>query len=199
MATTARLQPVAARERIVALDVMRGFAMSACWSLIARGASARRPTRNWSPLDQALGECRRLRRRRQVLHDPRLPVRPRLLAPARPRLRRPRPRRIYRRRLAVLAAIGLAHALLLRNGDICCPRPNRLLADPVPPSVGPVCSRRRVRRPAPPLRGARAAWQAPSVSPCPSAPPRAARLTWSRMPPGSAIGTRPQSSAGRPI
>lgn len=121
MATTAQTQPVAARDRILALDVLRGFAMVGVLVAYCAWSLGTTPDDQWSRLDRSLGEfigfavdgkfytilaflfglgfSLQLER----ASDTKAAV------------------RTYCRRLAVLAAIGLAHALLLRNGDILLP------------------------------------------------------------------------------
>ena len=115
------LQPVSVRERIVALDALRGFAMIGVLVAYCMWNLGTAPEESWSPLDQTidaaasfavdgkfytilaflfgLGFSIQLRR----ASDDAAAV------------------DVYCNRLAVLAGIGLLHALLLRNGDILLP------------------------------------------------------------------------------
>lgn len=114
-------QPVAVRDRILALDALRGFAMMGVLIAYCMWSLGSAPEAAWSPLDTrvdtiagflvdgkfytilatlfGLGFAIQLGR----ASDDRAAV------------------EIYCRRLAVLAGIGLIHALLLRNGDILLP------------------------------------------------------------------------------
>jgi uncharacterized protein len=114
-------QPVAPGERILALDVLRGFAMLGVLIAYCLWSLGTAPEETYSRLDRSLetvlgfvidgkfytilaflfglGFSIQLGR----ASDDATAV------------------RIYRRRLAALAAIGLTHALLLRNGDILLP------------------------------------------------------------------------------
>jgi uncharacterized protein len=115
-------RPVLPSERIVALDVIRGFAMLGvllaycAWSL---GAA---PVESWSPLDRALETGM------SFAVDGKLYTLLAFLFGLGFQLQLGRAEadertvaRLYRRRLLVLAGIGLVHALLLRNGDILLP------------------------------------------------------------------------------
>ena len=115
----ARLQPVAPGERIAALDILRGFALGGvllAYTLWNLGSAAES---TYSTLDRALNtlltalvdtKCYTLLaflfglgfalQLRRVGHD--------IIS-------------VYCRRLLALLLIGLAHALLLRNGDILVP------------------------------------------------------------------------------
>jgi uncharacterized protein len=121
MAKSDSIQPVAPRDRILALDVLRGFAMAGVLLAYCVWSLGTAPEEQWSSLDQALagvvgfavdgkfytilaflfglGFSLQLER----ASDGAAAI------------------RTYCRRLAALAAIGLAHALLLRNGDILLP------------------------------------------------------------------------------
>lgn len=113
--------PVVGRERILALDVLRGFAMVGVLIAYCMWSLGNAPEDSWSLLDRRIGDAVgflvdgkfytilaslfglgfsiQLGR----THDDRAAV------------------ETYCRRLAILAGIGLAHALLLRNGDILLP------------------------------------------------------------------------------
>ena len=115
------LQPVSVRERIVALDVLRGFAMIGVLVAYCMWNLGTAPEESWSPLDKTidaaasfavdgkfytilaflfgLGFSIQLRR---ASNDAAAVE-------------------VYCYRLAALAGIGLLHALLLRNGDILLP------------------------------------------------------------------------------
>lgn len=113
--------PVLPGQRILALDVIRGFAMTGVlvaycvWSL---GTLA---PESFSPLDSALDGAL------GFLVDGKFYTLLAFLFGLGFQLQLDRATadgaavRVYRRRLLVLAAIGLAHALLLRNGDILLP------------------------------------------------------------------------------
>ena len=116
-----RPQPISPRERIMALDVLRGFAMLGVLIAYCMWSLGTAPEKTFSRFDRTLeaivsfavdgkfytilaflfglGFSIQLGRAPDDLTAV----------------------RIYRRRLAALAAIGLVHALLLRNGDILLP------------------------------------------------------------------------------
>lgn len=114
-------QPVAGRERILALDVLRGFAMIGVLVAYCMWSLGTAPEMSWSALDRRLGDFVGFAvdgKFYTILatlfglgfsiqlgrgSDDRAAV------------------EIYCRRLALLAGIGLAHSLLLRNGDILLP------------------------------------------------------------------------------
>jgi uncharacterized protein len=121
MRNTAAERPVGAGERILALDVLRGFAMLGVLMAYCVWSLGTAPEAQWSATDRALdtvlgflidgkfytilaflfgyGFSIQLGRASQDAAAVQL----------------------YCRRLVALAAIGLAHALLLRNGDILLP------------------------------------------------------------------------------
>ena len=114
--------PIMPGERIVALDVFRGFAMFGVLIAYAAWSLGTSPEETWGPLDNALGEaigfavdgkfytilamlfglgfCLQLSQARQARDDA---------------------IELYLRRLIVLASFGLVHSLLLRDGDILLP------------------------------------------------------------------------------
>ena len=55
MATTADIQPIAPGDRILALDVLRGFAMCGVLVAYCMWSLGTAPDEQWSPLDRALG------------------------------------------------------------------------------------------------------------------------------------------------
>jgi uncharacterized protein len=115
-------RPAMPSERIVALDVIRGFAMFGVLIAYCMWSLGTLPAEAYTPLDNALenivafavdskfytilaflfGLGFQLQLSRSDAADPDIV-------------------RLYRRRLLVLALIGLVHALLLRNGDILLP------------------------------------------------------------------------------
>ncbi len=121
MASVTVEQPTAPRERIFALDVLRGIAMFGVLIAYCMWSLGSLPEENWSTLDHALagfagfavdgkfytllaflfglGFSMQLGRASNDSSAVEL----------------------YSRRLTMLAAIGLVHALLLRNGDILLP------------------------------------------------------------------------------
>lgn len=121
MAGQGTAQPVSPRERIVELDVLRGFAMvgvliAYClWSL---GAA---PEDTWSSFDRSLEAVA------EFAIDGKFYTILAFLFGLGFSIQLGRGSedvtaiRVYRRRLAALAAIGLVHAFLLRNGDILLP------------------------------------------------------------------------------
>lgn len=121
MAQSDTIQPVAPGERILALDVLRGFAMfgvlvAYCmWSL------------GTAPEDTYAGFDRGLQAVAEFAIDGKFYTILAFLFGLGFSLQLGRAAedrtavRVYCRRLAALAAIGLAHSLLLRNGDILLP------------------------------------------------------------------------------
>jgi uncharacterized protein len=113
--------PVTAGERILALDVLRGFAMLGVLIAYCAWSLGTAPEGNWSQLDKALGTFV------GFAIDGKFYTILAFLFGLGFSIQLGRASddatavRIYRRRLAALAAIGLAHALLLRNGDILLP------------------------------------------------------------------------------
>ena len=114
-------QPVSSRERILALDVFRGFAMLGVLIAYTMWSLGTAPADSWSALDRKLDDVL------SFLIDGKFYT---ILATLfgfgfSIQLRRAANDAsavdIYCRRLAVLAGIGLTHALLLRNGDILLP------------------------------------------------------------------------------
>ena len=115
-------RPILPGERILALDVIRGFAMFGVLVAYCAWSLGTLPEESYSPLDRVLavainfsvdgkfyttlaflfGLGFQLQLGRAGEHSGETS-------------------RLYRRRLLVLAGIGLAHALLLRNGDILLP------------------------------------------------------------------------------
>jgi uncharacterized protein len=121
MATTAPTQPVAARDRIVTLDVLRGFAMVGVLVAYCVWSLGTAPDAVWSPLDKLLGGAvgfavdGKFYTILAFLFGLGFSLQLERAGDARAAVR------TYRRRLAALAGIGLAHAFLLRNGDILFP------------------------------------------------------------------------------
>jgi uncharacterized protein len=115
------VQPVAPRERILALDVFRGFAMFGVLLAYCMWSLGTAPDENWSGLDKALDQAL------GIAIDGKFYTMLAFLFGLGFSLQLDRASnsvaavRTYCRRLAVLAAIGLLHALLLRNGDILFP------------------------------------------------------------------------------
>jgi uncharacterized protein len=115
-------RPILPGERILALDVIRGFAMFGVLLAYCLWSLGTLPAEAYSPVDRTLetvlsfavdnkfytllaflfGLGFQLQLGRAGIEDGEIV-------------------RLYRRRLLVLAGIGLAHALLLRNGDILLP------------------------------------------------------------------------------
>jgi len=121
MATTTQTQPVAARDRILALDVLRGFAMVGVLVAYCVWSLGTAPDAQWSPLDKLLGDAvgfavdGKFYTILAFLFGLGFSLQLERAGDARAALR------TYRRRLAALAGIGLAHSFLLRNGDILFP------------------------------------------------------------------------------
>jgi uncharacterized protein len=121
MANAAQLQPIAPGDRILALDVLRGFAMVGVLVAYCMWSLGTATETQWSPLDQALGEAV------NFAVDGKFYTILAFLFGLGFSLQLERASdsaaavRTYCRRLAALAGIGLAHALLLRNGDILLP------------------------------------------------------------------------------
>ena len=121
MATTAQTQPVAARDRILALDVLRGFAMCGVLVAYCMWSLGTAPDEQWSPLDRALGRFvgfavdGKFYTILAFLFGLGFSLQLERAADSAAAVR------TYIRRLAALAGIGLAHALLLRNSDILFP------------------------------------------------------------------------------
>jgi len=115
------VQPVAPGERILALDVLRGFAMLGVLLAYCLWNLGTAPDENWSQLDKALDPFL------SFVIDGKFYTILAFLFGFGFSLQLERTTdesgavRAYCRRLAVLAAIGLLHALLLRNGDILAP------------------------------------------------------------------------------
>ena len=114
-------RPVGTGERILALDVLRGFAMVGVLIAYCMWSLGTAPAESWSPLDRVLD------RALTFLIDGKFYT---ILASLfglgfSIQLGRARDDQTavetYCRRLAILAGIGLLHALLLRNGDILLP------------------------------------------------------------------------------
>lgn len=121
MAQTQAAHPTHPGERILALDVLRGFAMFGVLVAYCMWSLGTAPEQSYSAFDRGLD------RGLGFLVDGKFYT---ILATlfglgfALQLGRSSNDRnavRLYRRRLAVLAAIGLMHALLLRNGDILVP------------------------------------------------------------------------------
>lgn len=118
----ARFQPVRPSERILALDILRGFALFGVLLAYALWSLGRPPDEMYGPLDRLLNFLL------TALVDTKFYTLFAVLfglgfsiqltrASARGVSVVP----VYCRRLLALALIGLAHALLLRNGDILVP------------------------------------------------------------------------------
>lgn len=114
-------QPVTQRDRILALDVFRGFAMFGVLIAYTMWSLGTAPDNQWSALDNRLGDLV------NFFVDGKFYTILATLFGFGFSIQLGRAANdatavdIYCRRLAVLAAIGLAHALLLRNGDILLP------------------------------------------------------------------------------
>jgi len=121
MANSNDVQPVAPGERILALDVLRGFAMVGVLVAYCVWSLGTAPDAQWSPLDKALGKFvefavdGKFYTILAFLFGLGFSLQLERAGDARAAVR------TYRRRLAALAAIGLAHSFLLRNGDILFP------------------------------------------------------------------------------
>lgn len=121
MAETDFVRPVAPAERILALDVLRGFAMIGVLVAYCVWSLGTAPDGQWSRLDTALGEFV------GFAVDGKFYTILAFLFGLGFSLQLERASdsaaavRTYCRRLTALAAIGLLHALLLRNGDILLP------------------------------------------------------------------------------
>jgi uncharacterized protein len=114
-------QPVTHRERILALDVLRGFAMFGVLIAYTMWSLGTAPDESWSALDKGLGYLV------NFFVDGKFYTILATLFGFGFSIQLGRAANdatavdLYCRRLAVLAGIGLAHALLLRNGDILLP------------------------------------------------------------------------------
>lgn len=114
-------RPIAPQERILALDVLRGFAMFGVLLAYAMWSLGTAPEENWTSLDVGLAQFA------GFAVDGKFYTILAFLFGLGFSIQLSRASDdasaidIYCRRLAVLAAIGLAHALLLRNGDILLP------------------------------------------------------------------------------
>jgi uncharacterized protein len=113
--------PVTGRERILALDVLRGFAMVGVLVAYCIWSLGTAPEESWSPLDHRIGDAV------GFLVDGKFYTILASLFGLGFSIQLGRASddaaavETYCRRLAILAGIGLAHALLLRNGDILLP------------------------------------------------------------------------------
>ena len=114
-------RPVSGRQRILALDVLRGFAMIGVLVAYCMWSLGTAPEGSWTPLDRWLGDAV------GFMVDGKFYT---ILASLfglgfSIQLGRASDDSTavdtYCRRLGILAGIGLAHALLLRNGDILLP------------------------------------------------------------------------------
>ena len=120
MAETAR-QPITLRERILALDVLRGFAMFGVLVAYVMWSLGTAPEESWSKLDSRLADLV------NFFVDGKFYTILATLFGFGFSIQLSRAANdaaavdLYCRRLAALAAIGLLHALLLRNGDILLP------------------------------------------------------------------------------
>jgi len=115
------IQPVAAGERILALDVMRGFAMTGVLIAYCMWNLGTASEESWSPLEKALDQLLAF-----AVDGKFYTILAFLFGLGFSlQLERASDRvaavRTYCRRLAALAGIGALHALLLRNGDILFP------------------------------------------------------------------------------
>jgi len=121
MTQTQAVRPVAPGERILGLDVFRGFAMFGVLIAYCLWSLGTVPDDQWSPLNKTLGEIA------GFVIDGKFYTILAFLFGLGFSLQLGRASdsaaavRTYCRRLAVLAGIGLLHALLLRNGDILFP------------------------------------------------------------------------------
>ena len=115
------IQPVTGRDRILALDVLRGFAMVGVLLAYCLWSLGTAPEESWPSVDKWLGPVLGF-----VIDGKFYTILAFLFGLGFSlQLERtsdePGAVRIYCRRLAVLAVIGLLHALMLRNGDILAP------------------------------------------------------------------------------
>jgi len=114
-------RPVTGAERILALDVLRGFAMIGVLIAYAMWSLGTAPDESWSPLDKVLDPAL------AFLVDGKFYTILATLFGVGFSIQLGRASDdaaavdTYCRRLAMLAGIGLLHALLLRNGDILLP------------------------------------------------------------------------------
>jgi uncharacterized protein len=121
MAESTAARPVGPAERILALDVLRGFAMFGVLVAYCMWSLGTAPEESWTRLDQGIADFIGFAVDGKFytilaflfglgfsIQLTRAPDEGAAVS-------------LYRRRLAVLAAIGLAHALLLRNSDILFP------------------------------------------------------------------------------
>lgn len=114
-------QPVSPNERILALDVLRGFAMFGVLVAYCVWSLGTAPEESWTALDKTLGELigffvdGKFYTILAFLFGLGFSIQLSRAANDASAVE------TYCRRLAVLAGIGLAHALLLRNGDILLP------------------------------------------------------------------------------
>ena len=121
MTETQAVRPVAPSERIMALDVLRGFAMAGVLIAYCMWSLGTAPDDQWSPFNKTSGEIA------EFVIDGKFYTILAFLFGLGFSLQLERASdsaaavRTYCRRLAVLAGIGLLHALLLRNGDILFP------------------------------------------------------------------------------
>jgi uncharacterized protein len=121
MADTAAPAPVAPRERILALDVLRGFAMFGVLVAYCMWSLGTAPEDRWSALDRAIAEATafavdgKFYTILAFLFGVGFSIQLQRAADSSDAVR------LFARRLTVHAAIGLVHALLLRNGDILLP------------------------------------------------------------------------------
>ena len=121
MARSETIQPVAPAERILALDVLRGFAMVGVLVAYCVWSLGTVPEESWSRLDAALNQLLTFAVDGKFYTILAFLFGLGFALQLERAADRPGAVRTYCRRLAVLAAIGLAHALLLRNGDILLP------------------------------------------------------------------------------